>query len=288
MPRIGEEGAKGWRSWYSSKADQKHHPIPPPAPAAPDLDPYRQWAAQESLLDGTISLPTRSDSDTTDPYSTILFADIQPLMINISSQRAKAAFRLAWLSFLGMHLPGFSLAASPDLDWDDRWNLEHLATSAYMNSLFPSESGQMKLLTDAVAGVVIGRERDYASPFGPVRCWGRDVSGPLDTSSAEPGKTLKRGIWTSRDMSLVDENIVRRLFSSLRVSQIDTEWDTLFLAFEVAINPKKWVSFLFLSTVLRLTVCVQAPRRPRSHFWPPKARYHYGVRTRNSRDSGVD
>ena len=245
-PRLGEEGAKGWASWYSSKENVL--PLSseaPPLPDIPDLDPYRQWASEELQADLKLHLPTRTVSDTLDPYSTVLLADIRPMLYNIQGQRARHGFRMAWLSFLGLHIPGFSLSNDNDIDWDDRWNTGYLTGSYYLHSLFPSETTQKNPLADSVAGVIIGRERAYSTPFGPVRNWGCDVSRPLDMSSGEPGG-LPRTLWTTDDVADVDANVVRRLFMSLRFNQGDPDWDILTLAFEMAFNPKRYVLFLLL------------------------------------------
>lgn len=239
VPRLGEEGAKGWKLWYSSKTVQ----IPPasvPLPSSrPDLDPYRDWARQEALLDSLILLPSRTDAETSDPHSTVLFSDIRSLLLDIRSRRAMEDFRFVCLSFLGLHLPGLHLSSSPELDWDDRWNLEFLTKAAMMNTIFPSEGLDTPLLTDAVAGVIIGRERQYSSSFCPVRCWGYGVCDALDLSAAEPGKIQQRGLWSQNNITDVDGNIVRHIFSSLRMGKEDVEWDSLALAFELADNPRR-------------------------------------------------
>jgi len=239
-PRLGEDGARGWKIWYSSKPNQ----VPPSTPSLPscrpDLDPFRNWAKQEDLLDSRILLPSRSDSDTPDPHSTVLFSDIRPLLLDIRGRRAMEGFRLAWLSFLGLHLPGFHLSTSSEMDWDDRWNLEFLTKTHVLNSIFPSDGFHTPLMTDAVAGVIIGRERQYSSPFGPVHCWGRGVCDVLDLASAVPGKPQRRGLWSQSDITEVDSNIVRHIFSSIRMGKDDVEWDSLALAFELADNPMRY------------------------------------------------
>ncbi|KAF8912990.1 NRDE-2, necessary for RNA interference-domain-containing protein [Gymnopilus junonius] len=240
--RFGEDGAQGWASWHSSR---NRAPVSTNGNLQPriikDLDPYRQWANQELEMDVAIYLPLRSDSDSLDPYSTVLFADIRSLMLDVTSPRAKNAFRMAWLSFMGLHVPGFSLATNREIEWDDRWNLGYLTRPPYLDAIFPSSRAQTNIMTDAVAGAIIGREREFSSPFGPVRCWGKDVSLPLDLSSGEPGKVLQWALWTKRDLATVDEAFVRRLFASLRTTPDDPEWDTLALAFELAVNPKNAV-----------------------------------------------
>ena len=255
-PRRGEEGAEGWASWYSTKKD-----VPPLSseapllPSIPDLDPYRQWAGEELQADLKLYLPTRAVADTLDPYSTVLLSDIRPMLLNIQSQRAKHGFRMAWLSFLGLHVPGFSLASDDNSDWDDRWNAGYLTTSYYLHSLFPSETTQRHLLSDSMAGVIVGRERAYSNPFGPVRHWGCDVSRPLDFSSGKLGRLSRRALWTADEIANVDAKIVRRLFTSLRFNQDDPEWDVLTLAFEMALDPKKYIPFLYPAFIFITYFC---------------------------------
>jgi NRDE-2, necessary for RNA interference len=257
-PRLGEEGAEGWASWYSAKKDAP--PLSSEAlllPNIPDLDPYRQWASEELQADLKLCLPTRAVLDAQDPYSTVLLADIRPMLLNIESQRARHGFRMAWLSFLGLHIPGFSLSSDDNSDWDDRWNAGYLTGPYYLHSLFPSETTQRHPLSDSVAGAIVGRERAYSTPFGPVRYWGHDVSRPLDLSSGEPGRLPRRALWTSDDIADVDANIVRRLFTSLSFSKGDPEWDVLALAFEMAFNPKRYIPFL-RSSFIFVTYLVQS------------------------------
>ena len=238
--RIGETGAQGWKAWYSSKSEEKlpatSHSVRPII--VMDLDPYRLWAKQELQWDRMLYTPQRSDSDSPDPYSTVFFSDIRPALLNIKSRRAKHAFRMAWLSFLGLRTPDLSMASSGDLDWDDRWNLGHLTSPPYLNAIFPMDLGENKSLSSSVAGTLIGQERHYSSSFGPIRAWGKNVSGPLDISSAEPGKMKHRGMWTSYDVSVVDEPIMKHLFAVLKIPDDDNEWDILGLAFALAVNQK--------------------------------------------------
>lgn len=239
VSRLGEDGARGWKMWYSYKSSQVPPATPPFPSSRPDLDSYRDWARQETLFDLKNILPLRSDAPTSDPHSTVLFSDIRPLLLDIRGRHAMNDFRLTWLSFLGLHLPGLSLSASAESNWDDRWNLEFLTRASYLNSIFPSEGFHKPLLTDAVAGVIVGRERHYGSPFGPVRCWGHGVCDALDLASAECGKSQRKGMWSRNDITEVDSNVVRHVFSSLRMGKDDIEWDSLSLAFELADNPMR-------------------------------------------------
>jgi NRDE-2, necessary for RNA interference len=247
VPRVGEADALGWAAWEASgRKDYTPRCIPLVAENdVTDLDPYRQWAAKESQADRTGLLPTRSsdEGEDVDPYSTILFSDIQPLLSELRSFRGKYAFRLAWLSVLGLHIPGFSDSLSAnELNWDDRWNYSHLTRSSYLAALFPGEMMRKQLSTEAVAGVIVGREKEHISGFGPVRCWGSEVFGPLDGVEVEGlgDRDGRTGIWGKDDVSGLDEELVRRVFAQLRQETNDFEWDVLSLAFEAALSAKRY------------------------------------------------
>jgi hypothetical protein len=211
-----------------------------------DLDPYRQWAANEAVADRTCLLPTvpSDEAEDADPYSIILFSDIQPLLFELRSVRGRCAFRLAWLSVLGLYVPGFSDSLSAaQVNWDDRWNRGHLTRSSYLEALFPSEMTREKLSAEAVAGVIVGREREYMSGIGPVRSWGPGVFGPLDVGvqvEGSGGRSGRAGSWGGDDMSGLDEVFLRRVFAQLRLRTDDFEWDALVLAFEAALSEKRY------------------------------------------------
>ncbi|KAF9527838.1 NRDE-2, necessary for RNA interference-domain-containing protein [Crepidotus variabilis] len=252
VPRTGEENALGWSFWASTQPNNDLQTAPPTSllpTAPPDLDPYRQWAAQEIIFDTKATMPSRSDAETADPYSMVLFADIRRLLVDIKSSRAKDVFRMIWLSFLGLHVPGFSGSLSgkamdreDDVGWDDRWNLSHLTRPTRLSSIFPSNESKNALLTDSVAGAIIGREREYSSPFSGLKNWGYGVVDPLDLAGGEPGRVGKsaKGIWGENDMVEVDQAMVRRLFKMLRTGEVnsDENWDVLGLTFELAVSSK--------------------------------------------------
>lgn len=245
MPRVGEAGAKGWAAW--ARNHKSGHPLTStskPADAITDLDPYRQWSAQEIEDDNKLFLPTRSteDSSESDPYSTVIFADIRILLLSLDSIQAKDAFRLAWLAFIGLHIPGFSisLSTSRDLNWDDRWNCGYLTRPAVFNAIFPNQAEQRPVGADAAAGIVIGPEKMYRNSFGPVQCWGYGVFEALDNSTVKREKGVsQRGIWSADDVSNLDANFVRQVFEQIRIGNNDYQWDCLTLAFEAAVDVKK-------------------------------------------------
>ncbi|OJT03082.1 Protein NRDE2 -like protein [Trametes pubescens] len=241
VPRAGEPGATGWAAWEASnRADQP----PPPSSKLPNLDPrisdpYSRWAASEALADRIRALSLRStdddDDDSEDPYAVVLFSDIRPFLASVRSERAKDVFRRVWLAFAGLHVPGFlaSLSEHPADNADDHWAYAHLATSSYISSVFPADTSAKRITADAHAGVLVGREREYGSGFGPVKSWGYGTIEPLDN--------LGQGrwtMWTSEDVQGIDTSLVREIFKQCRIAGDTTEWDILNLTFEAAVDIK--------------------------------------------------
>ena len=245
VPRVGEPDAKGWASWLATGRQINHgltlskFTVHPTEKEGISDDPYVQWWMQESRADQALRLPTRStnETDESDPYATILFSDIRPLLLCLQSTRAKNAIRLIWLSVLGLHVPGFSefLSTDRNANADDRWCCTHLTNPHCLASIFPSEAAQGWITTDSYAGVVVGREREYASGFGPVKNWGFGLIGPLESVDG------MGSLWTREDVQGVDEPFIRRVFKQLRLEADDAEWDAHSLAFEAATSVKRWV-----------------------------------------------
>lgn len=245
VPRVGESGAKGWAAWASSGQPEHVPVLSSSSNVMKDQeisDPYRQWAVQELYADRTSFLPIHStDESDPDPYGTVLFSDIRPLLLAIQSPRAKNALRLAWLSLLGLHIPGFSASLSSgsqqnlkQINWDDRWNCAHLTRPGYLAAIFPADGAPKRMVAEAVAGALVGREKQYASGFGPVRCWGYEVLGPLDVEMGS------QGMWGKEDVEGLDVGFIRRVFGQLRLGvEDDSEWDVLALAFEAALGVKR-------------------------------------------------
>ncbi|TFK30778.1 hypothetical protein FA15DRAFT_580325 [Coprinopsis marcescibilis] len=241
--RIGEDGAKGWNWWYSNgkpQAEDSQHK-PNDTLEVADLDLYRQWSNHERESDRTMLLPTHTtaDPEELDPYSAVLFADIRPILVNIPSPHAGKAFRIAFLSFVGLHLPGFSqtLSSREEINWDDRWNLGTFASTEHLQAIFPSNPQGAASLSESVGGVTVGREKEYNDAFGPVKHWGFGLFHPLDIHLRRDQPREAR-LWTSVDVSGLNPHLVRRLFSQLRTSNDDSFWDSLALAFEAALSIK--------------------------------------------------
>ncbi|KAH9837066.1 NRDE-2, necessary for RNA interference-domain-containing protein [Rhodofomes roseus] len=244
-PRMGEANTKGVPYWTTNPIGDVTNLVSPRKAAnisARERDPFRRWAASESLSDRAYQLPTRSFDGAADedPYATILFADIRPLLVDIRSAKAKDIFRRIWLAFLGLHVPGFlaTLTSLSQESTDDRWACAHLASPSHLAAIVPSEanSAARRITADAQAGVLIGREREYSNAFGPVKNWGYGVLGALE---AVPG--TRWTMWGPEDVADVSIDLVREVFAQCRTGD-DTEWDVLSLAFEGACNLKSAVA----------------------------------------------
>ncbi|KAG2154714.1 NRDE-2, necessary for RNA interference-domain-containing protein [Suillus clintonianus] len=250
VPRAGEPGAKGWGDWMS--CGRPDNPVSP-LKAVPQMDvddqlkdPYVQWHHDELCADRTSRVPARSvdTRSESDPYATVLLSDIKALLLPIRTEGAKNAFRLIWLSILGLHIPGLSETLSQG-SWDDRWSFTYLSSFSRLESIFPAAAGQRQLIADSHAGTLIGREREFSNAFGPIKEWSRNALGPLEWVGEE-----KWRMWVAADLQEIDKEFVRAVFSQLRCGSEDYEWDIYALAFEAALNIKSALklSRTFLST----------------------------------------
>ena len=133
MARIGEEGAEGWEKWYPSGKRgisvscgvelAKLNVVP--------LDPYCQWSFNETQQDHSSLLPAKSSDQATDidPFATVLFSDVR--LFEIRYLAARLAFQLAWLSFLGLHIPGLSQRMLHRTGMIGGWLSDDTITSRY-------------------------------------------------------------------------------------------------------------------------------------------------------------
>lgn len=243
VPRAGEPGAKGWGDWISSgRPDNSGSSLKAIAQMGVDKqlnDPYAQWHHEESRVDCTSHVPARSTDkrSESDPYATVLLSDIKALLLPLLTDGAKNAFRLIWLSVLGLHVPDLAEKLS-QVSWDDRWSYTYLSSFSRLQSIFPTAAGQRRLIAESHAGTLIGREREFSSAFGPIKEWSRDIFGPLEWVGKE-----KWRMWTAVDLQGIDQDFVRAVFKQLRCGSEDCEWDLYALAFEAALNIKKCFSF---------------------------------------------
>ncbi|KAF7306805.1 hypothetical protein MIND_00472200 [Mycena indigotica] len=246
VPRFGEHDSMGWATWLSSGRPVT---IPPPLPRPEpviDLDPYRNFAFTESAIDKVSILGRRStDAETDlDPYSLILFSDLRGALFPMRTSEAKNLFRYAWISLLGLNMPSFPYIGDKLYD---KWALSSFVRPASLNRLFPVSQQQTRITSDAAAGTIIGRQRDYANGLEcPIVSWGWDAFQPLDVPSASGKSTV---LWKSADLVDVNTGFIANLFQQLRMPD-DHIWDSYALAFTCAGSIKTAIKMSrgFLST----------------------------------------
>lgn len=243
-PRIGEHGSTGWADWYVAGKPDRSPAHTPSSKVSTSVtitaslsDPYQLWAQEEVRADETLRPPLRStDPDAElDPYATILFSDIRPFLFALTSKHSKGLFRLIWLSYLGLHVPG--LEAMMGASDDDRWAQLHLVSKSYIDAIFPSSTDTQSSAPESLAGVLVGREKQYMDSFGPIKNWSYRCIGPFEASEFRNGKA-QWAMWTKEDIAGLDVEFVRKVFEQCRMGDDDVEWDRLTLAFEAAIEVK--------------------------------------------------
>lgn len=89
VPRIGEDGAKGWCHFtHAEEMADLPETKTEVAPAVPDTkDVYKAWAAVETQRSRSAVLPARTLDEGTeeDPFRVVMFADLEQLLLHIPS-----------------------------------------------------------------------------------------------------------------------------------------------------------------------------------------------------------
>ncbi|EJD04053.1 DUF1740-domain-containing protein [Fomitiporia mediterranea MF3/22] len=247
-PRMGEAGAKGWKTWIADKqgdAGRKPRRVDELA----NHDPYTIWHFGEVESDRRLIFPVRmsnQEDDNTeeddveaedeDPYATILFSDIRPFLIDLRTPKAREIFRLVWLSYLGLHIPGLSGAlSSTNLASDDRWADTALLQPWFVQSLLPHSNDLRMITADSVSGVMVGREKRYSKGFDAVKSWSLGVLEPLDglTVSGE------YRMWPRDCLAGLDPDVIDVMRRIIREHKHDSElpgWNLSELAFEASMG----------------------------------------------------
>ena len=101
VPRIGEEGAGGWASFFQ----QQGRPPQPKTEAANgsnhSKDYWKLWLASERKQSSLSRTPARTidDLEVNDPYRIVLFADIRPFLIDSPSPAGQQLILDAFIAF---------------------------------------------------------------------------------------------------------------------------------------------------------------------------------------------
>lgn len=84
VPRIGEDGAKGWARFSEAEemADLPESKVDPPSAQPGTRDVYKAWAAAETHRGKSAMLPARTLDEGTedDPFRVVMFSDLKPLI----------------------------------------------------------------------------------------------------------------------------------------------------------------------------------------------------------------
>ena len=254
MLRIGEQGAQGWISWLKEDEDVKKREAGPSAmpvisnssvdnrPGV-ELDGCQRWVEAERKFDAHGWLPLPQDDDHADPYSTVLFSDIRPILFpspkhSYVDEAMDETALYVFLQFLGLHIPGLSDSLLPPRseDFEEGIDSTWSCTAVYRNEdtlsdLFslPTASSTSATLSpsktsahaqvhgpeawNSFNGVVIGPERRMGSGWGPIKEWTLGTRAPLEGHGG-PGSYFGDGrMWEKSDLKDIDVDFVRCVLS---------------------------------------------------------------------------
>lgn len=118
VPRIGEDGAKGWRHFNEAEemADLPEAKAENPPTLPNTRDVYKAWAGVEMQKSHGASLPARTLDEGTeeDPFRVVMFADLEPLLFLVPSAitalpRVRASTLCGFLLFCGLPAPSLDM-----------------------------------------------------------------------------------------------------------------------------------------------------------------------------------
>ncbi len=103
VPRLGEEGARGWRMSRRSEVVPRSDPF---IAATTHQAIPEAWSVKEQQKMSSSILPARTldEDDEDDPFRVILFSDVQPFLFRPSDGQARQQLLQAFLSFCGLPL----------------------------------------------------------------------------------------------------------------------------------------------------------------------------------------
>lgn len=177
-PRIGEQGAQGWRSTHESETSVE---APAFRPRGTDVeshgDPYARWYRAERRAEQALSLPGRArdlDPPGDDPFHMVMFEDVAPFLFPVQTPLARLQLIYAFLTFLGLPFaPPEAPTSSPSAsDPHLRWSLTQ--NQAMRTAFWPPRPTGRRIVWQTVGGAPMDAEqpRTLQSPFGcPAKSW---------------------------------------------------------------------------------------------------------------------
>ena len=252
MPRFAEADATGWASWTVNRTSSKQRSqTSEEHDRVIDNDSFVSWVKEESLRETSGRFSTRSWNESKqDPYSTVMFFDLQDYLMDVTTDRGKECLRLAFLAFLGVPIPGIDdhCLSSPSASYrppSERvvdaslWNLStNAGWPSIPLSLFPPLEVSSTITWESISGTTVGMEHRVASGFGPVHLWGYGTRGWLDGI----GRTCEHRLWEGESYG-PSVSSIRWTFEQLRTTMADeatkVEWDSMAVAWEASISTKR-------------------------------------------------
>lgn len=178
-PRFGEEGARGWGSHVAG--DEPSVPIADASERGCDEsytdDPFLRWGLAESAQDVRHPRPTRTTATLDDdPFSVVLFADMEPFLFFVSSQDARLQLIYSMLFFLGLPVTPPDTATGTRLSSDTFLHAHAFTSSAKQRSFWPTHNAEDFLLSLTPFETIDGeamepvKKSSFLNPFdGPFK-----------------------------------------------------------------------------------------------------------------------
>lgn len=236
VPRIGEKGSQGWRSWTS---DQEANAEEIEDTTNTDIglgsgekskDPFQAWYEAELAAQNKDRLPARATDlsiDDEDPFRVILFSDIQDSLFVIQSGQVKLQLVYAALFFFRVPFqpPGVG-------------TMTPFAVDSYMTMDIMRGEGEFWPRRPATKSISITQgkkmEPEPSKQENPARLWLiESSSGFKDLSS------IHHPLPNSVQLSNTNSTFCSNLFLSLRPLITDPSFRTAHAAYESHLDSKK-------------------------------------------------
>ncbi|KAG8126412.1 hypothetical protein E2320_021629 [Naja naja] len=183
-PRVGEKGAKGWKAWMHQQEKGGWVLINPPDEDEEDVEDeeeikdrslpkWRNWLHIERSREARHWLPWRpeknkkpSSEDCDDPERQVLFDDLGPSLIRLSSPELRFQLLSSFLQFLGVPctcrlLPSsFYIAMDENNSVDNEYNNQGILTSLDMPLFGVSNIGHMDSMVQGEKHVTHTKEEE--------------------------------------------------------------------------------------------------------------------------------
>ncbi|GAA6058551.1 hypothetical protein JCM10212_006990 [Sporobolomyces blumeae] len=243
VPRIGEKGAKGWKSATEDDLppeDATTHPFETSNPD-PSARPFETWAAAErtASLD---SRPVRTTDpcldDSDDPFRAVLFDDIRSFLFVVHSPDSKLQLAYAFLTFLGLPFVPPDVPTSTPFTTDSFIHSELVERPNLIKRFWPSRE-EVARPFGTIGGEPMEPERRGAleSPFDvPFHA----TPASVDLLFATGPRTDVRWFATigRDDLVDIDLDLARNAVETLRRALPDPFLTLDLFALEAAFSPK--------------------------------------------------